>query len=373
MSSKQEKTPSLSELMRQHEEKEETLSERLIKIKPPIGSGTFGKVYLARDPTTNEMYAIKEINQRAPMERVRIEGAILEKIRRICNPFLLCLEEFKIMPTGNVAAILITKYIPNSYELAQLVKQQKFTVYMNFVIIEYLMLGLLILHNAGVAHRDIKPENIMVNTEGLIPTYIDFGLSCLGSDVDCMSTRAGTPDFMAPEIINIFNQGGLTTFEIAKKSDVWALGMTILDFCGFTLFYSNESSVNEYLELISEIPTTEKKEFEKFLKETEESTPEAKFYVDIVRPMLIPDYKKRCTIKEALNNLYKIVWNNRNILLRKTDNPRDAVKQMNQIGRQMAKSMVIRKGTKIMGVERDPRRKSVVITGRPGRYRIKTV
>jgi len=57
-------------------------------------------------------------------------------------------------------------------------------------------------HSIGVVHRDIKPENIMFGRDGEIK-LIDFGLSrTMQSQASRLSTVAGTPFYMAPEVLD---------------------------------------------------------------------------------------------------------------------------------------------------------------------------
>jgi len=59
-------------------------------------------------------------------------------------------------------------------------------------------------HPLGIVHRDIKPENLLLsdkNAEAAIVKISDFGLARLFSHDDLCSTTAGTPGYVAPEII----------------------------------------------------------------------------------------------------------------------------------------------------------------------------
>lgn len=53
------------------------------------------------------------------------------------------------------------------------------------------------MHSQGVIHRDIKPENILL--AGGTVKLADFGLS-INAELERPVTRAGTLDYMAPEV-----------------------------------------------------------------------------------------------------------------------------------------------------------------------------
>lgn len=59
-------------------------------------------------------------------------------------------------------------------------------------------------HNAGVVHRDLKPENIMLVVDGSTIKnlkLIDFGFAIFEEKVTNDTVKAGTVNFMAPEIL----------------------------------------------------------------------------------------------------------------------------------------------------------------------------
>ena len=56
------------------------------------------------------------------------------------------------------------------------------------------------MHSQKVVHRDIKPENIMAQGEDELK-LIDFGLSKRQEGNKKLKTIAGTPYYMAPEVL----------------------------------------------------------------------------------------------------------------------------------------------------------------------------
>jgi tRNA A-37 threonylcarbamoyl transferase component Bud32 len=57
------------------------------------------------------------------------------------------------------------------------------------------------MHGRGIVHRDIKPENILFSRQGATLKLADFGLA-IDMREERAVTRAGTLDYMAPEILN---------------------------------------------------------------------------------------------------------------------------------------------------------------------------
>jgi len=79
--------------------------------------------------------------------------------------------------------------------------------------------GLAAAHDRGVLHRDLKPANIMIDGHGRI-RIMDFGLA-IPSDGTSISGLAGTPAYMAPELL----AGDRAT----ERTDLYALGLVFYE------------------------------------------------------------------------------------------------------------------------------------------------
>ncbi|KDO46172.1 hypothetical protein CISIN_1g046714mg, partial [Citrus sinensis] len=71
--------------------------------------------------------------------------------------------------------------------------------------------GLTYLHERNVVHREIKCANILVDASGLATTTND------------VKSFEGTPFWVAPEVVNLKNNG------YGLSADIWSLGCTVLE------------------------------------------------------------------------------------------------------------------------------------------------
>jgi len=84
-----------------------------------------------------------------------------------------------------------------------------------------------------VIYRDMKPENILLDAEGHI-RLTDFGLSYIGLRA---STTCGTPQYIAPEVIN--------ESEYGKEVDFWGLGCIIFEMLSGKCAFDSEDGDRE--------------------------------------------------------------------------------------------------------------------------------
>ena len=78
--------------------------------------------------------------------------------------------------------------------------------------------GVGFMHSVGILHLDLKPENILCvsNTSNHIK-IIDFGMARFYLPGESLRVLHGTPEFMAPEVINFD--------EISCTTDMWSIGV----------------------------------------------------------------------------------------------------------------------------------------------------
>ncbi|CAF1682469.1 unnamed protein product, partial [Adineta ricciae] len=78
--------------------------------------------------------------------------------------------------------------------------------------------GVSFMHSCNIIHLDMKPENILcVNRDGHRIKIIDFGLARRFDPTKQLKVLFGTPEFVAPEVIN-FDRVGFGT-------DMWSVGV----------------------------------------------------------------------------------------------------------------------------------------------------
>ncbi|KAK9768681.1 cytochrome c oxidase subunit 1 [Basidiobolus ranarum] len=193
-----------------------------------LGTGTFGRVYLTRHIGTENYYAMKVLKKEVVVRLKQIEHINSEKqiLSQIHFPFIVNL--FCSFQDDNNLYMLL-EYVIGGEVFSHLRRAGRFTNDMTRFYAAEIVLAIEYLHSKDIIYRDLKPENLLLDDRGHIK-ITDFGFAKVVEDRTW--TLCGTPEYLAPEIIQSKGHG--------KSVDWWALGILIFEMlAGYPPFFDD--------------------------------------------------------------------------------------------------------------------------------------
>ncbi|VDN59908.1 unnamed protein product [Dracunculus medinensis] len=231
--------------------------EKFYEIAEELGNGQFAIVRRVVNRITRQEYAAKFIKKRRYATSRR--GVLRINIER---------------------EITILKYIADSDNNND---NECLNEYEASIFIKQLLLALKFLHHLHIVHLDIKPENVMlVNKGDLKIKLIDFGLSRRILPGTIIKDMVGTPEFVAPEVVNY---EPLTT-----ATDMWALGVVTYILLSGGSPFLGENREETFINISAVNYNFNEKYFSKI-------SPQAK---DFIKNLFVKDIRKRATVNECL-------------------------------------------------------------------------
>uniref|UniRef100_H2YJ43 Protein kinase domain-containing protein n=1 Tax=Ciona savignyi TaxID=51511 RepID=H2YJ43_CIOSA len=193
----------------------ELLEETYI-VKDPLGSGRFGKVWLVEDKQTGKRFAAKQCACRRPSQRKEFEMEI-ELMNALDHPKLLQLYE-AFFGKNDVTFIL---ELVTGGELFDRIADEAFDLTETLAVkyIRQICEAVSYMHNKMILHLDLKPENILCVSPDRLDSIkiIDFGFARRYTPNTPLKIMFGTPEFVAPEVVNFDPLG--------KGTDMWSIGV----------------------------------------------------------------------------------------------------------------------------------------------------
>jgi len=198
------------------------------EIIAPIGAGSMGEVYRARDTRLDREVAIKVLPEIVSFDRERL---------------LRFEQEAKAAAALNHPNILgiyqMGAYLGQPYLVLELLEGKTLTETIRRgplplrKVIDYgvqIAQGLAAAHDKGIIHRDLKPDNLFITRDGRVK-ILDFGLAKLiqpkhtvasiAATITLPGMALGTVGYMSPEQVR-----GLKTDE---RADIFALGAILFE------------------------------------------------------------------------------------------------------------------------------------------------
>lgn len=254
-----------------------------VELMETLGTGTFGRVRLCRSRRNQKFYALKilkkfEVVRLKQVEHIMSEKAILSQIN---HPFIVCLGG--AFQDANCLYMLL-EYVIGGELFSHLRKAGRFSNETTRFYAAQIVLALQHLHSLDIVYRDLKPENLLLDEAGYMK-ITDFGFAKKVEDRTW--TLCGTPEYLAPEIIQSKGHG--------KAVDWWALGILIYEMlAGYPPFY-DENPFGIYQKILGG-----KIEYPRHFD------PHAK---DLIKKLLQPDRSKRVgNLKNGADDVKKHKW-----------------------------------------------------------------
>lgn len=202
--------------LRNFERKNPGKVEDFFRFETKLGEGGFGTVRRGQDKRTDRWCAVKCVRKKGGKDDQRLQEEI-EIMRLLDHPHIVRLvESFE----DHKYTHLILELCEGGELLEQIIQAKFFTEATAAKYIKQMLLALNYLHQNHIMHRDLKPENWLLATKeglGKAPLkLIDFGISRRFKPGVPARTKAGTPNYVAPEVL-------LGRYD--EKSDIWSLGV----------------------------------------------------------------------------------------------------------------------------------------------------
>ena len=185
-----------------------------------IKSGGFGKVFLAREISSNREFAIKEIS---------IQNFSNEELYNISREYMILKQmshnniiNFHSFFTYNNKFYTVMDYARGG-ELSNLLEiKKKLSEEETKNIFKQIYNAVCYIHSKNIIHRDLKPNNILfLDEEKTHIVIIDFGISGIANGNHREQIKAGTVKFLPPEMLSG------KEFSSNSRLDMWALGVIL--------------------------------------------------------------------------------------------------------------------------------------------------
>jgi eukaryotic-like serine/threonine-protein kinase len=187
------------------------------RILSELGKGAASIIYLAQDPKTKQVWALKHVEKDDAKDQRFLDQAEAEFdiARRVAHVGIRRIDRL----IKKKRQFISTKELVLVMELVDGVSLDRLPIRsldQAVSIFHQVAAALSAMHAIGFVHADMKPNNVVVSDTG-VAKIIDLGQSCKSGTVK--PRIQGTPDYIAPEQVH--------RRAITPKTDIYNLGATM--------------------------------------------------------------------------------------------------------------------------------------------------
>ncbi|XP_043984154.1 myosin light chain kinase 3 isoform X1 [Gambusia affinis] len=249
-----------------------------------LGGGRFGQVYKCMENSSGLTLAAKIIKAKSQKEKEVVRNEI-QVMNQLNHANLIQL--YAAFESRN-DIILVMEYVEGGELFDRIIDENYNLTELDTVLfIRQICEGLQYMHKNYILHLDLKPENILCVSRATNKIkIIDFGLARRYKPREKLRVNFGTPEFLAPEVIN---------YEfVSFPTDMWSLGViTYMLLSGLSPFLGDDD--NETLNNILACQWNfEEEEFEDISEEAK----------DFITRLLVKSKSWRMSATESLRHAW---------------------------------------------------------------------
>ncbi|MED6131778.1 CBL-interacting serine/threonine-protein kinase 6 [Stylosanthes scabra] len=217
-----------------------TLLQGKYELGRLLGTGTFAKVYHARNVETGKSVAMKVVGKEkvikvGMMEQIKREISVMKMVN---HPHIVALHEVMASKSKIYIAMELVRGGELFNKIATRGRMREDLARLYF---HQLISAVDFCHSRGVYHRDLKPENLLLDHNGNLKVS-DFGLSTFSEHLrqdGLLHTTCGTPAYVSPEVLARKGYDG-------AKADIWSCGVIMFVLLAGCLPFQDDNLVAMY-------------------------------------------------------------------------------------------------------------------------------
>jgi len=201
--------------------------------KKKLGEGSYGTVSKCTNKFTKKTRAMKQIGKKQMKDAsLQQEIAIMKMMD---HPNIIKLYE-SFEDQRNI--YLVMELCTGGELFDRIIELGVFTEAQAAIVMQHIFRAMYYMHENKVCHRDLKPENFLFTSkeplEKCALKIIDFGLACVFKQGQMLTTKAGTPYYVAPQVL---------AGKYDQASDLWSCGVIMfVVLCGYPPFYGDNDA-----------------------------------------------------------------------------------------------------------------------------------